>query len=250
MQCTSCGTEHPIATAYCSACGAKLSPSAAEPTPVGTDYESPSNEAQLNPYKQNPYSSPNQNEQPLPPPRVRTRQGIGALLSALTFGLFAWSAVSELKENPVIGIRFQIRSPRLVGPIFMCFGLIFGIPALVIFINTQNSLQGTVAGQGRIVSCQMQEVTNENNHSVSYVCQPMVHFTTTSGQEIEFVSSFSSDSFHAGDQVPVQYHPNHPQDAQISSFLSLWLLPLIFSGFGVLFFLIGLIVTLRSRYRY
>lgn len=125
------------------------------------------------------------------------------------------------------------------GLIFAFVGMIFCTVSLVMYINTRNFLEGTMAGQGRITSCQMQPVTN-SDHTVSYLCQPTVHFTTASGQDVDFVSSVSANTFHEGDEVPVQYHPDHPQDALISSFMGLWFLPLIFGGLGVPFVFIGL----------
>ena len=140
-----------------------------------------------------------------------------------------------------MSIRFHSSDPRLIGLIFAFIGLIFCVIALLMYIDTLNSLRGTIAAQGRIVSCEMKRVTNSDK-SVSYQCRPTVHFTTTSGEDVDFVSSMSSNTFHEGDEVPVQYHPDHPRNALISSFMGLWFLPLIFGGLGSLFVIIGILL--------
>jgi hypothetical protein len=153
-------------------------------------------------------------------------------------------------------IRFNSEDPRLagfflagIGLFFAFIGLIFCVIAFVMYSNTLNSLQGTIAAQGRIVSCEMRRVTNSDK-SVSYQCLPTVRFTTASGEEIDFVSSMSSNTFHEGDEVPVQYHPDHPRNALISSFMGLWFLPLMFGGLGSLFVIIGVSLLLFGLLRY
>lgn len=139
-------------------------------------------------------------------------------------------------------LNFYSRDPRLVGLIFAVVGTIFCVVAIIIFINTVNSLQGTITTQGQIISCEMVRTVNSNNNSVSYTCKPTVRFTTANGEKIDFVSSFSSSNFQEGDEVPVNYHPDHPHNAFISSFIGLWLLPLILGGLGAIFVVIGLLL--------
>ena len=63
---------------------------------------------------------------------------------------------------------------------------------------------------------------------------PMVDFTSADGKRREFQDSTGSNppSYDVGDRVEVLYRADDPGNARINGFLSLWLLPLIFSGVG------------------
>jgi hypothetical protein len=118
----------------------------------------------------------------------------------------------------VARIRHQLRT---FGPLLLISIGLFGcITALVTYVNIRTSLQQrTAASQGRIVSCHMESVSYYAGGNIisEDACRPTVHFTTTSGQEIAFVSSYTWIGFHQGDKVSVQYEPDHPQDALIVS---------------------------------
>ncbi|GHO85830.1 DUF3592 domain-containing protein [Dictyobacter formicarum] len=135
---------------------------------------------------------------------------------------------------------YRRANPLLVGLIFFLVGLIFGIVAIVFWFSSQSFLGGTVSATGQIVSCRY-STNSSSNHvaTANSTCRPDVRFTTQSGQEITFTSSISSSTYNKGDNVPVLYHPNHPGDARIADFVSLWLFPLIFGGMGALFLIIG-----------
>ncbi|GCE29090.1 hypothetical protein KDA_45740 [Dictyobacter alpinus] len=142
--------------------------------------------------------------------------------------------------------RYRARSPFLVAFILFVIGLVFGIIGLVFGLNSQSFMVGAVSTTGRIVQCDysgddssFNSSENARDHINSSACSPVVSFTTKSGEEVHFTSSFSSSSYHPGDTVSVSYHANQPRDARISDFLALWLLPVIFGGIGVLFLLIG-----------
>ncbi|KJY41556.1 hypothetical protein VR41_12085 [Streptomyces sp. NRRL B-1568] len=70
---------------------------------------------------------------------------------------------------------------------------------------------------------------------------PVIEFTSADGTPRRFRDSAGSNppSYKVGEQVEVLYRPNSPEDARIKGFLSLWLLPLIFGGIGLVFTGIG-----------
>ncbi|GCE21671.1 hypothetical protein KDK_54710 [Dictyobacter kobayashii] len=132
------------------------------------------------------------------------------------------------------------QNPLLAGLILFFIGFIFVIVAAVFLFINQAFLAGAVSTTGRIVACTYSVDSGPAAISLANsTCQPTVTFTTQSGQEITFTSSFSSSSYNKGDNVQVSYHPNHPADARISDFIALWLFPLIFGGVGALLWLIG-----------
>jgi len=93
---------------------------------------------------------------------------------------------------------------------------------------------------------------SDSTLSSSSLCHPRVRFTTASGQEIDFVPSYSTNTLHEGYEVPVQYHPDHPQDAFISSFMELWVWPLLAGGLGFILAFMGIVLirlTKKTRSR-
>ena len=71
---------------------------------------------------------------------------------------------------------------------------------------------------------------------------PQVEFTPSSGKKQTFQSgcSDSPQLFPVGSHVRVLYAPDSPAKAEIVSFSNLWLLPIVFLGFGVVCILIGI----------
>jgi hypothetical protein len=73
---------------------------------------------------------------------------------------------------------------------------------------------------------------------------PTFAFTTRDGRSVRFTSSFgSTDQPYAdGERVPVFYDPDHPEQARLSSFSTLWLIPAVLDAIGL--FVTGLAVFL------
>ncbi len=140
----------------------------------------------------------------------------------------------QIQWNPQPRRIYRVRrrgSPVLFLAIFGGVGLILLGLGLFFLSDTWHFLgRATATATGTIVACE---------RSGKGSCQPTVTFTTGRGEEITFSPSFSSTSFEVGQQQPVAYDPNHPQDARIASFLVLWFLPTLFLGMGGLFVLVG-----------
>ena len=126
-------------------------------------------------------------------------------------------------------------------------GLILCIAAFVMNMNVHTSLQQRpAASQGRIVSCHME--TAAISSSAQYpidVCRPTVQFQTASGQKIVFVSSYTWGGFHQGDNLPVQYQSDRPQEALLLSD-GLWADVKIISSLGLLLLLLPLLYWISS----
>jgi hypothetical protein len=112
-------------------------------------------------------------------------------------------------------------------------GLLAG--AMMWSVQTQRFLAEAVTAQGRVVEL----VHSRSSDSTTY--RPVVRFTDSRGEEIEFTSSTGSNppSYARGEQVAVLYLPGAPQDARINGFFSLWGGPAILGAIGSVFFLIG-----------
>lgn len=149
-----------------------------------------------------------------------------------------WKGSEQMQFS--LGRRYRSRNPWLVGVIFFFIGLIFCSVAAVFWFGNQSFLAGSVSTTGQIVSCSYSSGDADMIAASTNSCQPTITFTTRSGQEITFTSSVSSSSYSEGDSITVDYHPEHPADARIGDFISLWLFPLIFGGLGSIFLIIGL----------
>jgi hypothetical protein len=68
------------------------------------------------------------------------------------------------------------------------------------------------------------------------MAHPVVEFTSADGTQRKFEDSTGSKppAYEVGERVEVLYRADSPEDAKINSFSSLWLLPLIFGGLGLL----------------
>lgn len=134
------------------------------------------------------------------------------------------------------------RAAKIVGMIFLGISLIPLAVGLFFLIDTLQFLSSaTATATGVIVSCPRPK-------SSSTACTATVAFTTAQGQSVTITTSFASSAFEVGQQQPVAYNPDHPQDARISSFLVLWFVPTLLLGLGGLFFLIGAIASTISYF--
>ncbi|MFF0156160.1 DUF3592 domain-containing protein [Streptomyces sp. NPDC005263] len=134
------------------------------------------------------------------------------------------------------------------GSLFLVIGLIMaGVSAS--FLSDAQRARGTVVAlEWRDDHSSASRKHRANNQPVAY---PVVEFTPADGTRQTFRNSTGSNppSYEEGERVEVLYRADSPGDARINGFASLWLLPLIFSGIGVLFAGIGTTVALWRRGR-
>ncbi len=112
-------------------------------------------------------------------------------------------------------------------------GMLFG--AFLLFNGTNSFLSEATRAEGTVVDL----VRSRSSDSTTYA--PVVTFMNQQGQDIEFVSSVSSNppSYSIGEKVTVLYRPGEPQNAKIDGFFSLWFGVIILGALGSIFFLIG-----------
>src|SRR5262245_42064273 len=77
---------------------------------------------------------------------------------------------------------------------------------------------------------------------------PIVKFKTRTGEDIEFESSLGSSPmpYGKGEEVPVVYSPEYPQQAEISQPMALWGMELVLGGFGILSLGFALLVLIAT----
>lgn len=141
--------------------------------------------------------------------------------------------------------------PLLVGSIFTLVGTVFLIVGIAVGASTMSFLDSAERTDGTVIEL-TERTSTDSDGSSSTAWYPTIEFTTPYGETISFVGSTGSNppAHDVGDEVPVAYDPDNPSDAKLSAFLSLYLLPLIFGGIGVVFTPIGiglLVVGIRKR---
>jgi len=137
----------------------------------------------------------------------------------------------------------------------IAFGALFLVVALILTGVTVSFLADAERAKGTVVTLAWRDDhTNSsrkrraNDGPVAY---PVVEFTSADGTRTTFRSSTGSNppSYETGEQVEVLYRPGSPEDARIDGFASLWLLPLIFGGIGLVATGIGTTVAVVRRRR-
>lgn len=138
-------------------------------------------------------------------------------------------AAQELKALRILTLTMTVLGvPSLIA------GLVFA-GVSVSFLRDAQQVQGTV-------------VALDWRGDAAY---PVVEFTPVGGVPRKLQDSAGSNppSYEVGERVEVLYRPDSPGDARIKRFLSLWLLPLILGGIGLLFTVSGIVMGLVSRRR-
>lgn len=154
-------------------------------------------------------------------------------------------------------MRFQVRGRggrRWITFVVIAFGALFLVIGLILAGVSASFLADAKRARGTVVSLEWR-----NDHDTSRRTQtddkpaayPVVAFTSADGAPRKFEDSTGSNppSYEVGERVEVLYHPGSPEDARINGFASLWLLPLIFSGIGLVIAGIGTGVALATRGR-
>lgn len=157
-------------------------------------------------------------------------------------------------------MQFQVqtrgrRARRWIAFGMIAFGTVFLVVGLILAGMSVSFLADAERARGTVVELEWRSDDNgasrkarENNRPVAY---PVVEFTSADGTSRTFRSSTGSNppSYEEGEQVEVLYRADSPEDARINGFASLWLLPLIFGGIGLVIAGIGTAVAVLGRRR-
>ncbi|MFH8789208.1 DUF3592 domain-containing protein [Streptomyces roseoverticillatus] len=135
-----------------------------------------------------------------------------------------------------------------VGALCLVAGLIFAGMSVSFLTDAQRARGTVVALDWREDHGGGSRTAHADDAPAAY---PVVEFTSADGTLRKFRDSAGSNppSYEVGEQVEVLYRPGSPEDARIKGFLSLWLMPLIFGGIGLVFTGIGTGFALAARRR-
>ena len=126
---------------------------------------------------------------------------------------------------------------RLVFSIFFVVGLGLLIGSYFTYRHTRRFLETAIPVPGVVVENVYRESSSSSNHGPSWSYYPHVHFQTTDGHDIDFVSNTGSSppSYSVNERVTVLYDPQQPEKASLNSFGSLWASTIILVSLGVAF---------------
>jgi Protein of unknown function (DUF3592) len=127
----------------------------------------------------------------------------------------------------------------LVGFLFLVIGLAVLISGVVAAIKQKRKSASGVAATGTVINL-VKKILNPGSAGV--YC-PVVQFSTSTGQLIQFESAFGTmpASHHVGQTIAVRYDRSNPQSAEVDSATANWFVPGCTMAMGLLFFAMGLV---------
>jgi Protein of unknown function (DUF3592) len=135
----------------------------------------------------------------------------------------------------VIRVGDKMNSVNVIKYGFTALGILLLLVAMYLVQQTRTFYREASKAQGTVIDL----VRGRSSSSRTYA--PVVRFVTEAGESIEFTSDTGSNppSYSEGEIVEVLYRPETPHAARINGFFALWLGPLVSSGLGTVFTLIG-----------
>lgn len=129
----------------------------------------------------------------------------------------------------------------IIGPIFLVVGLGLLAGCFGAYTRTKRFLAAAREARAEVVG--MDERHGGSSQSRSY--HPILRYRTQEGVTKEIVSSVGSNPprYKKGDSVAILYDPAKPDDMRIHSFANVWLVPLILGFVGVIFIVVGSVLT-------
>lgn len=129
----------------------------------------------------------------------------------------------------------------IIGPIFLVVGLGLLVGSFGAYTRTKRFLATAREARAEVVG--MDERHGGSGQSRSY--HPILRYRTQEGVTKELVSPVGSNPprYKKGDSVAVLYDPAKPDDMRIHSFGSVWIVPLILAFVGVIFIVVGSVLT-------
>jgi hypothetical protein len=129
--------------------------------------------------------------------------------------------------------------PIIVGFVFLAIGIAIFIYGIVFIMKRRKQNANSLSTDGVVIG-----FAREMGRS-GYLYYPQVEFRLATGQVIRFQSSVGSSraEYGVGQPVKVLYTAYHPQEAEIEAVTSMWLLPGCMVGMGIIFIIIGFILS-------
>ena len=133
-----------------------------------------------------------------------------------------------MNTSIIIGIVFS-----LVGGLLLAIGLFIWIRTRT-FINSSQETKGTV----------IRMLYSSDSDGSGYA--PVFKFTTITGQSVEVAEKVYSNppQFREGQVIDVLYDPQNPNRARVKKWSTLYFVPLLLGGMGVVFGGVGVLLLI------
>lgn len=138
----------------------------------------------------------------------------------------------------------RVRAPKAAPAILLILGLALVVLTVIVERHQERVFAGALHATGTVVAMLPKHGTGG---SVTYA--PVVRYRTSNGTTVDFTSAVSSNppSYKAGDVVPIVYPPLNPQQAEVDSWSSRWLLPVLCGGLAIGFIVLGTLGLMWNR---
>lgn len=131
----------------------------------------------------------------------------------------------------------------IIGIVFSLVGGLLAAIAVFILIRTRGFINKAQEVKGTVIQM-VYSHGSEGGEGYS----PVYQFKTIDGQTIVVTDSLSSNPpmFHAGQIIDILYDPENPQKARIKKWMSLYFVPALLGGMGLIFGGIGVVVLISQ----
>lgn len=129
----------------------------------------------------------------------------------------------------------------IIGIAFSLIGGVMALIAVFLFVRTRMFISNAQEVKGTVIRM-MYSHSSEGGGGYS----PVYQFKTIEGRLVEKQDSLSSNPpmFTEGQTIDVLYEPANPENARIKKWMSLYFLPLLLGGMGLIFGGIGVVLLI------
>lgn len=141
----------------------------------------------------------------------------------------------------------------MFGGLFATVGGLFLVLGIAFAFSSRNLVNNGLRADGEVVDL-IAIASKSEGKTTGWTWHPKVRFVDETGRTITFISSSGSKppAYNIGERAEVIYHKGKSHDAVMYNFFSLWGIPLIGAGLGLIMFIIGifgLAAGVRSKRR-
>ncbi|MBL8050685.1 MAG: DUF3592 domain-containing protein [Anaerolineales bacterium] len=129
----------------------------------------------------------------------------------------------------------------IIGIVFSLIGGLMALIAVFLFVRTRMFMNTAQEVKGTVVRM---VYSHSSDGGGGY--SPVYQFKTIEGRLVEKQDSLSSNPpmFKEGQTIDVLYEPANPENARIKKWMSLYFLPLLLGGMGLIFGGIGVVLLI------
>jgi hypothetical protein len=128
----------------------------------------------------------------------------------------------------------------IIGVVFSLVGLLLVAIAAFVLVRTRAFLGKAQEVKGTVIRMVYSSDSDGGGYS------PVFRFKTIGGQSIEVSDNLRSNPpmFQEGQVVDILYDPENPHKARVKKWFSLYFVPLLLGGMGMIFGGIGIVMLL------